>query len=194
MWSRSRSPGHPGGCLVRPGGVAAPGGLLGPLELLSGSTRAWNFPNFAKTLKRKLLLTFAVFSYHNSYLFLFCSCRSLKLGCNMFFMSTCIYHVCIHIDWITCHIMFESSSIHNLRFGAFEIINLDCTRPIYFFDMKRSLPSGKLFTWRKPETRSKQQNFITNIKFTFQNSFIVPLLYIFLEHFRALVSFTPPLI
>src|SRR3954469_9509668 len=47
-WSRSRSPGHPGGCLARPGGVAAPGGLLGPLELLPGSTRAWNFPNFAK--------------------------------------------------------------------------------------------------------------------------------------------------
>src|ERR1041384_4927559 len=59
---------------------AAPGGLLGPLEFLSGSTRAWNFPNFAKTLKSKLLLTFAVFSYHNSYLFLFFSCRSLKLA------------------------------------------------------------------------------------------------------------------
>src|ERR1043165_6372971 len=31
---------------------------------------------------------------------------------------------------------------------------------------KRSFPSGKSFTWRKPETRSKQRNFITNIKFT----------------------------
>ena len=29
----------------------APGGLLDSLEFLSGSTRAWNFPNFAKTLK-----------------------------------------------------------------------------------------------------------------------------------------------
>src|SRR3954469_19163162 len=106
----------------------------------------------------------------------------------MFFMSTCIYHVCIHIDWITCHIMFESLYIHNLRFGAFKIIDLDSTGPIYFFNMKRSFPSGKLFTWRKHETRSKQQNFITNIKFTFQNSFIVPLLYLFLEHFSALVS------
>src|SRR3954470_7110496 len=94
---------------------AAPGGLLASLELLSVSTRAWNFPNFPKTLKSKLLLTFAVFSYHNSYLFLFYSCRCLKLGCNMFFMSLCIYHVCIHIDWITCYIMFESLSIHNLR-------------------------------------------------------------------------------
>src|ERR1044072_7717138 len=89
---------------------AASGGLLASLELLSGSTRAWNFPNFAKTLKSKLLLTFTVFSYHNSYLFLFCSCRNLKLGCNMFFMSTCVYHFCIHNDWIPCHIMFESLS------------------------------------------------------------------------------------
>src|ERR1041385_545733 len=97
---------------------AAPGGLLGPLEFLSGSTRAWNFPNFAKTLKSKLLLTFTMFPYHNTYLFLFCSCRSLKLGCNMFFMSSCIYHVHIHIDRITRHVMFESLSIHNLRFGA----------------------------------------------------------------------------
>ena len=48
---------------------AAPGSLLASLEFLSGSTRAWIFPNFAKTLKNKLLLTFAVFSYHNSYLF-----------------------------------------------------------------------------------------------------------------------------
>src|SRR3954471_21173312 len=96
----------------------APGGLLGPLELLSGSTRAWNFSNFAKTLKSKLLLTFAMFSYHNSYLFLFCSCWCLKLGRNMFFMSPCIYHVCIHIDRITCHIMFEYLSIHNLWLGA----------------------------------------------------------------------------
>src|SRR3954471_16488760 len=71
----------------------APGGLLGPLELLSGSTWAWNFPNFAKTLKSKLLLTFTMFPYRNTYLFLFCSCRCLKLGCNMFFMSFCIYHV-----------------------------------------------------------------------------------------------------
>src|SRR3954467_4391350 len=69
----------------------APGGLLGPRGLLSGSTRAWNFPNFAKTLKSKLLLTFVMFSYHNSYLFLFCSWRCLKLGCNKFFMSSCIY-------------------------------------------------------------------------------------------------------
>src|SRR3954470_9725217 len=99
---------------------AAPGGLLASLELLSVSTRAWNFPNFAKTLKSKLLLTFAVFSYHNSYLLLFCSYQSLKLGCNMFFMSLCIYYVCIHIDRITFHIMFESLSIHNLGLGAFE--------------------------------------------------------------------------
>src|SRR3954463_14859310 len=45
----------------------APGGLLGPVELLSGSTWAWNFPNFAKTLKSKLLLTFAMFPYRNTY-------------------------------------------------------------------------------------------------------------------------------
>src|SRR3954465_5301465 len=50
-------------------GGGAPGGLLASLELPSDSNRAWNFPNFAKTLKGKLLLTFAVFSYHNSYLF-----------------------------------------------------------------------------------------------------------------------------
>src|SRR3954464_3650952 len=112
----------------------------------------------------------------------------------MVFMSSCIYHVCIHIDWVTCHIMLESLSIHNLRFGAFEIIDLYSTGPIYFFNMKRSFPSRKYFSWRKPETRSKQQNFITNIKFTFQNSFIVSLLYLFLEHFSALASFTPPLI
>ena len=122
--SRRRYPGESGGCPARPVGVAAPGGLLASLELHSGSNKAWNFPNFAKTLKNKLLLTIAVFSYHNSYLFRFCSCRNLKLGCNMFFMSTCIYHACIHIDWITCHIMFESLSIHNLRFGALEIIDL----------------------------------------------------------------------
>ena len=140
MESESRAPRRVPGAARR---GAAPGGLLGPLELLSGSTRAWNFPNFAKTLKSKLLLKFAMFSYHNSYLFLFCSCRSLKLGCNMFFMSTCIYHVCIHIDWITCNIMFESLSIHNLRFGAFEITDLDSTGPIYIFNMKRSAPSGK---------------------------------------------------
>src|ERR1041385_5359351 len=175
-------------------GGGAPGGLLGPLEFLSGSTRAWNFPNFAKTLKSKLLLTFVMFPYRNTYLFLFCSCRSMKLGCNMLFVSLCIYHLQVHIDWITYHMMFESLSIHNLRFGAFKIIDLDCTRPIYFFDKKRSFPSRKYFTWRKPETGSKQQNFITNIKFTFQNSFIMPLIYLFLEHFSALVSFTPPLI
>src|SRR3954470_4879882 len=64
--SESREPRRVGGVARR---GAAPGGLLGPLEVFSGSTRAWNFPNFAKTLKNKLLLTFAVFSYHISYLF-----------------------------------------------------------------------------------------------------------------------------
>src|SRR4051812_47093387 len=142
-WSRRRSPGQPGGCPARPGGGAAPGGLLASLELLSSSNQAWNFPNFAKTLKSNFLLTFVMFSYHNSYLSYFCSCLSLKPGCNMFFIGTCIYHVCIHIYWITCHIMFESVSIYNLRFGAFEIIDLDGTGPIYFFNMKRSFPSGK---------------------------------------------------
>src|SRR3954470_8929514 len=132
---------------MRGGGAGLKGGragrLLGPLEFLSVSTQAWNFPNFAKTLKSKLLLTVAMFPNSNTYLFLLCSCRSLKLGCNMLFMSSYIYHVYIHIDWITCHIMFESLSIHNLRFGAFEIIDLDCTRLIYFFDKKRPFPFGK---------------------------------------------------
>src|SRR4051812_32649636 len=123
--------------------AAAPRGLLGPLELLFGSTWAWNFPNFAKTLKNKLLLTFAMFPYRNTYLFLFCSCRCLKLSCTMFFMSCCVYHIHIHIDRITCHVMFESLSIHNSRFGAFKIINIDCTGAIYFFNMKRSFPFGK---------------------------------------------------
>ena len=122
---------------------AAPGGLLGPLELLSGSTRAWNFPNFAKTLKNKLLLMFAMFPYHDTYIFLFCSCRCLKLGSNMLFMSCCVYHIHIHIDRISFHVMFESLSIHNLSFGALKIIDLDCTGAIYFLDMKSSFPSGK---------------------------------------------------
>ena len=100
----------------------APGGLMGPLELLSGSTWAWNFPYFAKTLKSKLLLTFAMFPYRNTYIFLFCSCRCLKLAYNMFFMSCCVYHIHILIDRITYHVMFESLSIHNLGFGSFKII------------------------------------------------------------------------
>ena len=110
--SESRAPRRVPGAARR---GAAPGGLLASLELLSVSTRAWNFPNFAETLKSKILLTFVMFSYHNSYLFLFCSCRCLKLDCNMLFMSPCIYHAHIHIDRITCHVMFESLSIHNLR-------------------------------------------------------------------------------
>src|SRR3954469_5748496 len=122
------------------GGARRPPGAPGTLLRLHSGLE---FSYFAKTLKSKLLLTFAMFPYRNTYLFLFYSCRSLKLGCNMLFMSSYIYHVHIHIDWITCHIMFESLSIHNLRFGAFEIIDLDCTRPIYFFDMKRSFPYGK---------------------------------------------------
>src|SRR4051812_5324167 len=126
---------------ARRGGV--PGCLLDPMELLSGSTWAWNFPNFSKTLKNKLLLTFSMFPYRNTYIFLFCSCRCLKPGCNMFFMSSCVYHIHNHIDRISFHVMFESLSIRNLRFGAFKIINLDCTRAIYLFYMKRSFPSGK---------------------------------------------------
>src|SRR4051812_998649 len=56
------------------GRAKGPPGLPGvPLRLHSGL----EFSYFAKTLKSNLLLTFAVFSYHNSYLSLFCSCRSL---------------------------------------------------------------------------------------------------------------------
>src|SRR4051812_32965996 len=61
-WSRRRTLGVPGGLPMRPGGRPR----LGPLELLSCSTRAWNFPNFAKTLKIKLLLTFTMFPYRNT--------------------------------------------------------------------------------------------------------------------------------
>src|SRR4051812_20358003 len=109
-------------------------------------------------------------------------------------MSCCVYQIHINIDRVSCHVMLESLPIHNLTFGAFKIVNLDCTGAVYFFNMKWSFPPGKYFTWRKHETRSKQQNFITNIKFKFQNPSIMPLLYLFLEHFSALVTFTSPLI
>src|ERR1041385_785585 len=135
-----------------------------------------------------------MFPYRNTYLFLFCFCWCLKLGCNIFFMSCCVYYIYINVDGISLHVMLESLPIHNLRFGAIKIVNLDCTRAVYFFDMKWPFPSGKYFTWRKPETRSKQQNFITNIKFKFQNPSIMQLLYLFLKHFSTLVSFTSPLI
>src|SRR4051812_34120656 len=74
---------------------AAPPGRLGPLELVSGSTSAPNFPNFTKTPNTGLLWMFTKFSYRITYLFLFYSCWRLNLGCNMFFMSGCAY--CIHI-------------------------------------------------------------------------------------------------
>ena len=97
----------------RPSGTArrwgAPGGRLGPLDLLSGSTWAWNFPNFAKTLKIKLLLMFVMFPYRNTYLFLFCSCWCLKPDCNMFFVSCCVYHIYINIVRISCHVMLVSA-------------------------------------------------------------------------------------
>src|SRR4051812_8120746 len=95
----------------RPPGAArkggAPGGHPGPVKLLSGSTRAWNFPSFAKTLKIKPLLTFAMFPYRNTYLFLLCSCWCLEPGCNLFFMSCCVYHIYVNIDKISCHVMLE---------------------------------------------------------------------------------------
>src|SRR3954467_2261794 len=113
----------------------------------------------------ELLWRFAMFPYCNTYRFLFCFCRCLKQGCNMFFMSCCAYYIYINIDGISRHVMLESLPTHNLGFGAFKFVNLNCTRPVDFFDMKWPFPPGKYFTWRKPETRSKQQNFITNIKF-----------------------------
>src|SRR4051812_27751643 len=81
---------------------------------------------------------FTMFPYRNTYLFLFCSCWCMKQGCNMFFMSCCVYQIYFNIDRVSCHVMLESLPIHNLRFGAFKIINLDCTGVIHFFDMKRS--------------------------------------------------------
>src|SRR3954466_14913388 len=60
--SKSRAPRRVPGATRR---GDTPGGLLGPLELLSGSTWAWNFSNFAKTLKSKILWMFAMFSYRN---------------------------------------------------------------------------------------------------------------------------------
>src|SRR4051812_8083933 len=141
-WGQRWSPGCPGGYPAgqeRGHAREGPGPPGAPRRLHLGL----EFSIFAKTLKNKLLLTFAMFPYRNTYLFLFCSCRCLKPGCNMFFMSCCVYGIYIHIDRISCHVMFESLSIHNLRFGAFKIINLDCTGAIYFFDMKRSFPSGK---------------------------------------------------
>src|ERR1041385_2067670 len=102
---------------------------------------------------------FTKFSYRITYLFGFYCCWCLTQCCNMFFMSSYLYHIHFNIDGVSCHVMLESLPIHNLRFGAIKIVNLDCTRAVDLFDMKWPFPSGKYFTWRKPETRSKQQNF-----------------------------------
>src|SRR4051812_10053506 len=109
-------------------------------------------------------------------------------------MGSYMYYIHINIDRVSCHVMLESLPIHDLWSGAFKIVNLDCTEVVYFFNMVRSFPFGKKFIWRKHETRSIQQNFITDIKFPFQNSLIMQLLYLFFEHFCALISFTSPLI
>src|ERR1041385_6133537 len=100
----------------------------------------------------ELLWRFAMIPYRNTYLFLFCFCRCLKQGCNMFFMSCCAYYIYINIDGISRYVMLESLPIHNLRFGAFKIVNLDCTRPVDFFDMKwpfhlESSLSGENLKW-----------------------------------------------
>jgi len=137
---------------------------------------------------------FTKFSYRITYLFLFWFCWRLTKCFYMFYMGDHLYHIDIYIDGITCYVMLESLSIHDLWFGAFKIVNLDCTRVVDFFNVIRFFPFGKQFTWRNPETRLVRQNFITNIKLSFQNPLIMPLLYLFFEHFCALISFTSPLI
>src|SRR3954467_4968508 len=83
----------------------------------------------------ELLLMFAMFPYRNTYLLLFGFCWCLKQGCNIFFMSCCVYQIYINIDRISRHVMFESLPIHNLRFGVVKIVDLNGTGALDFFDM-----------------------------------------------------------
>ena len=85
-----------------------------------------------------------------------------------------MYEIRIHVDGITCYIMLESLPIYNLWFSALKVGDLYGTGTVNLLDKVGSFPLGEKLSWRKPETRLIQQNFVTNIKFPFQDSFIVP--------------------
>ena len=90
--------------------------------------------------------------------------------------------------------MFKPLTILHLRPGDFKITNFYGTGAVNLFNNIRPIPFRKEFAYKEPETRLIQQNFFTNVKFTFQNSFVVPPLNIVLEKSGTLISLTSPLI
>src|ERR1041385_7477528 len=136
----SRVPRRPPGAAR---GGAAPGGACAPWSWSPAPLRPQIFYILQKLVICNFYGNFAMFPYRNTYISLFYFCWCLKQGYNMFFMSCCVYQIHINIDMVSCDVMLKSLPIHNFRFGAFEIVNLDCTRAIDFFNMKWPFPPGK---------------------------------------------------
>ena len=87
-----------------------------------------------------------------------------------------MYDIRIYVHGITCYVMLELLHIYNLWFSALKVGDFYGTGTVNLLDKVRAFPFGEKLSCRKPETRLIQQNFVTNVKFSFQNSFIVPLL------------------
>ena len=140
---RRRTPGCPGGLPARPGGGARQGGAWTPWRSSPAPLRLRILLILQKLVIRNFYGGSRCFLTVLHTFSLFCFCWRLKQGCNMFFVSCCVYYIHINIDRVSCYVMFKSLPIHNLRFGAFKIVNLNCTRPINFFNMKWSFPPRK---------------------------------------------------
>ena len=100
----------------------------------------------------------------------------------------------IFLQSITGDIVLKLLTIHHLRLVSVETVNLYSAETINFLNDEWSFPFREQFSCKKSETRHIQKYFVTNIKFSFQNSLIMPSLYFFLKQTSTLISLIPPLI
>src|SRR3954467_4068855 len=142
-WGRRRTSGCPGALVARPGGRARQGGAWTPWSSCPAPLRLRILVILQKLVIRNFYGGLRCFLTVIHTFSLICFCWCLKQGCNMFFVTCCVYYIHIYVDRVSCYVMFKSLPIHNLRFGAFKIVNLNCTKPIDFFNMKWSFPPGK---------------------------------------------------
>ena len=112
----------------------------------------------------------------------------------VFFRCNYLNNVRINVNGITCNIMFKSLPINYLWFISFGVIYLDSSRTVNFFDDIRAFPFGEKFACKMSETRLVQKNFITNIKFSFLNSFIMPSFNFFFKQLGIFISLSSPFI